>query len=100
MENTDFITKKETDFQDGEGLSKGDYIKTGASDNTLVLKVKGEDAILFTGNQFIVAHGIQKDGDKVHWTWGDYYNELPNDVFDKDRVMEEPEYEDDWDLEL
>lgn len=81
-------------------IKKGDYIKTGASENTLVLKVKDNDAILFTGNQFIVAHGIQKDGDKVHWTWGDYYNELPNDVFDKDRVMEEPEYEDDWDLEL
>lgn len=78
-------------------IKKGDYIKTGASDHTLVLKVKDEDAILFTGRQFIVAHGIQKEGDMAYWNWGEYYDELPENVFDNDRVAGESEYE--WDLE-
>lgn len=80
-------------------IKKGDYIKTGASENTLVLKVKDNDAILFTGNQFIVAHGIQKNGDRAYWMFGDYYDELPDEVFDKDKKMEE-EQENDWDMEL
>ena len=91
------------DNLEDDTLKKGDYIKTGASDHTLVLKVKDEDAILFTGCQFIVAHGIQKDGDKAHWNWGEYYYELPEDVFDKDRLKDESKEqlgnEDDWELE-
>ena len=91
------------DNLEDDTLKKGDYIKTGASDYTLVLKVKDEDAILFTGCQFIVAHGIQKEGDKAHWNWGEYYDELPVDVFDEDRLKDESkeqlEYEDDWELE-
>ena len=91
--------KKLNPPHDNDIIKKGDYVKTGTNDHTLVLKVKDDDAILFTGNQFIVAHGIEKVGDKAHWAYGDYYDELPDDVFDKDRVIEEPEYGDDWDLE-
>lgn len=70
-------------------IKKGNYIKTGASENTLVLKVKDNDAILFTGNQFIVAYGIQKAGDRAYWDYGDYYNELPENVFEKSKSMED-----------
>ena len=42
-------------------LKKGDIIKTSLGDNTMVLDVKDSQAILFTGNQFVLASGkIQK----------------------------------------
>lgn len=63
-------------------LNKGDVVKTSLSDSTLVLKIEGNDALLFTGRQFVVAHGVQKDNDKVFWNQGDYYDELPEDIFE------------------
>lgn len=77
------------DNLDDNIIQKGDYIKTGAGNNTLVLKIKDEDAILFTGREFIVAYGIQKEGDKAHWYWGKYYDELPEDVFERDKLKDE-----------
>lgn len=65
-------------------LNKGDVIKTSLSDSTMVLKVEGNDALLFTGRQFVVAHGVQKDHNGVFWNQGDYYDELPDDIFEGD----------------
>ncbi len=49
-------------------ISKGgDIIKTAWSPKTLVLKVESDNALLFDGEQFVVAHGIQKEGDNVFW---------------------------------
>lgn len=72
-------------------LSKGDVVKTSLSDSTLVLKVEGNDALLFTGRQFVVAHGVQKDNDEVFWNQGDYYDELPDNVFERSGQVEIPE---------
>lgn len=38
-------------------LKTGDIIKTELSDNTIVLKVSDDQAILFTGQQFVIASG-------------------------------------------
>lgn len=72
-------------------LSKGDVVKTSLSDSTLVLKVEGNEALLFTGSQFVVAHGVQKDHDGVFWNQGDYYDELPDNVFERGVQEEIPE---------
>lgn len=64
-------------------LKKGDVVKTSLSDSTLVLKVEKDDALLFTGSQFVVAHEVQKENDKVFWNQGDYCDELPDNVFEK-----------------
>lgn len=40
-------------------LKTGDIIKTELSDNTMVLKVNDDQAILFTGQQFVIAFGIK-----------------------------------------
>ncbi|WP_310444719.1 hypothetical protein [Tissierella sp.] len=67
------------------------------------MKIGDDDAILFTGHQFIVAHGIQKEGDKAFWNWGEYYDELPDEVFEKNRSKDESKeqlgLEDDWEIE-
>ncbi|QUH20389.1 hypothetical protein [Alkaliphilus sp. B6464] len=57
-------------------LSKGDIIKTSLSDSTMVLKVHEDEAILFSGRQFVVAHGIEIENGKLFWRQGDYYDEL------------------------
>lgn len=68
-------------------ISKGDIIKTALSDNTIVLKVESDNALLFTGSQFVVAHGIQKESDGlssiISWIQGTYYDELPDNMFDR-----------------
>ncbi len=71
-------------------LNKGDVVKTSLTDSTLVLKVEGDKALLFTGNQFVVAHGVQKENDHVFWLQGDYYDELPNNIFERDVQKEIP----------
>lgn len=80
-----------------DALKKGDIIKTALSDNTIVLKVEADNALLFSGRQFVVAHGIQKEDDYVSWGHGDYYNEL-DDVYIE--LEEEKELEDEWDMEM
>lgn len=70
-------------------LNKGDVVKTSLSNSSLVLKVEGNDALLFTGSQFVVAHGVQKGNDKVFWNQGDYYEELPDNIFEKDNEIKE-----------
>lgn len=62
-------------------VKKGDIIKTNASDRTMVLKANEQDALLFTGNQFIIANNIhpdQSEPDLMVWDHGKYYF----DIFD------------------
>lgn len=62
-------------------VKKGDIIKTHTSDRTMVLKVNENDALLFTGSQFIIANNIKPDpnnSDVIIWDQGKYYS----DIFD------------------
>lgn len=71
-------------------LKKGDIIKTSLGDNTMVLDVKDSQAILFTGNQFVLASGIKQNtkDEKFEWDHGKYVDDLKsislfqNDNFD------------------
>ena len=42
-------------------LEKGDIVKTALSENTTVLDVKDNQAILFSGTQFVLATGIKEN---------------------------------------
>ena len=55
-------------------LEKGDVIKTTLSDNTMVLDARDNQAILFTGNQFVIAPDIKFNGEKgiAEWDNGKY----------------------------
>ena len=59
-------------------LEKGDTIKTALSENTTVLDVKDNQAILFSGTQFVLATGIKenKKSGKFEWDNGRYANDL------------------------
>lgn len=59
-------------------LKKGDIIKTSLGDNTMVLDVKDSQAILFTGNQFVLASGIKQNtkNEKFEWSSGKYADDL------------------------
>ena len=50
-------------------LKKGDIIKTALGEHTTVLDVKKDQAVLFTGEQFVIASGIKenKENDKFEW---------------------------------
>lgn len=50
-----------------------------------MLAVKGEDALLFNGTQFVEAHGLGINQEKVFWNYGNYYNELPTNIFTKEK---------------
>ena len=102
-ESTDFFISQNSNYQDriknkvaeksGKyvenkkdiDITPGDVIKTSLSDETIVLAVKGEDALLFNGNQFVEAHGLGQNQEKVFWNYGHYHNELPTDIFKKDK---------------
>ena len=59
-------------------LEKGDIIKTALSENTTVLDVKDNQAVLFSGTQFVLATGIKenKESGKFEWDNGRYANDL------------------------
>ncbi len=59
-------------------LEKGDVIKTALSDNTTVLDVKDNQAIMFSGTQFVIATGIKasKESGKFEWDNGRYADDL------------------------
>ena len=59
-------------------LEKGDTIKTALSENITVLDVKDNQAILFSGTQFVLATGIKenKESGKFEWDNGRYANDL------------------------
>ena len=59
-------------------LKKGDIIKTILGEYTTVLDVKEDQAVLFTGEQFVIASGIKenKENGKFEWVNGRYANDL------------------------
>ena len=59
-------------------LKKGDIIKTALGEHTTVLDVKKNQAVLFTGEQFVIASGIKenKGNGKFEWVNGRYANDL------------------------
>ena len=59
-------------------LEKGDIVKTALSENTTVLDVKDNQAILFSGTQFVLATGIKenKKSGKFEWDNGRYADDL------------------------
>lgn len=59
-------------------LEKGDIVKTTLSENTTVLDVKDNQAILFSGTQFVLATGIKenKKSGKFEWDNGRYADDL------------------------
>ena len=67
-------------IQEGKNmrLEKGDTIKTALSENTTVLDVKDNQAILFSGTQFVLATGVKenKESGKFEWDNGRYANDL------------------------
>ncbi|MGP1611683.1 MAG: single-stranded DNA-binding protein [Catonella sp.] len=61
-------------------LEKGNIIKTDLSDNTIVLDMdnKQKQAVLFSGNQFVIASGIKENKEKGKFEWdnGRYANDI------------------------
>ena len=59
-------------------LKKGDIIKTALGEHTTVLDVKKNQAVLFSGEQFVIASGIKenKETGKFQWVNGRYANDL------------------------
>ena len=59
-------------------LEKGDIVKTALSENTTVLDVKDNQAILFSGTQFVLVTGMKenKESGKFEWDNGRYANDL------------------------
>ena len=59
-------------------LKKGDIIKTALGEHTTVLDVKKNQAVLFTGEQFLIVSGIKenKENGKFEWINGRYANDL------------------------
>ena len=59
-------------------LKKGDIIKTALGEHTTVLDVKKNQAVLFSGEQFVIASGIKenKETGKFEWVNGRYANDL------------------------
>jgi len=59
-------------------LKKGDIIKTALGEHTTVLDVKKNQAVLFSGEQFVIASGIKenKETGKFEWVNGRYVNDL------------------------
>lgn len=68
-----------------EAIKIGDVVKTSLSDSTMVLDVRGNNALLFNGRQFIEAYGVQSNNDKVFWGQGHYYDTIPSKIFDDNR---------------
>lgn len=59
-------------------LEKGDIVKTALSETTTVLDVKDNQAVLFSGTQFVLATRVKenKESGKFEWDNGRYANDL------------------------
>ncbi|MBU3194725.1 JAB domain-containing protein [Clostridium algidicarnis] len=76
-------------------LRVGDKIKTSLSDETIVLDIDKDNAVLFDGRQFVEVYGLQSNDEKFFWNHGNYSNSYPqkkdsnivdtlNNLIDKD----------------
>jgi len=91
--------KENKSIYDGEKaiVEVGDKIKTALSDETIVLDVDKDNAILFDGRQFVEVSGLQCDNDKFFWNQGNYSYEYPQKkdgtVIDKINKIVDEDYE-------
>ncbi|MCK9443267.1 MAG: hypothetical protein M0Q14_01840 [Tissierellaceae bacterium] len=63
-------------------LFTGDLVKTAISNQTLVLKAEGENALLFDlkDKKYVFAKGVENQNGCVFWLQGEYFNQLPLDL--------------------
>ena len=91
--------KEDKLIYDGEKaiVEVGDKIKTALSDETIVLDVDKDNAILFDGRQFVEVSGLQCDNDKFFWNQGNYSDSYPqkedSTIIDKINKMVDDDYE-------
>lgn len=91
--------KEDKLIYDGEKaiVEVGDKIKTALSDETIVLDVDKDNAILFDGRQFVEVFGLQCDNDKFFWNQGNYSDSYPQKkdgtVIDKINKIVDEDYE-------
>lgn len=58
-------------------LRVGDKIKTSLSDETIVLDIDKDNAVLFDGRQFVEVYGLQSNEEKFFWNHGNYSDHYP-----------------------
>jgi proteasome lid subunit RPN8/RPN11 len=93
------IVKEDKNIYDMEKvtLEVGDKIKTALSDETIVLDIDKDNAILFDGRQFVEVYGLQSDNGKFFWNHGNYSDSYPqkkdSQIIDTINKMIDEDYE-------
>ena len=93
------IVKEDKSIYDREKvtLEVGDKIKTALSDETIVLDIDKDNAILFDGRQFVEVYGLQSDNGKFFWNHGNYSDSYPqkkdSQIIDTINKMIDEDYE-------
>ena len=93
------IVKEDKSIYDREKvtLEVGDKIKTALSDETIVLDIDKDNAILFDGRQFVEIYGVQGDNGKFFWNHGNYSDSYPqkkdSQIIDTINKMIDEDYE-------
>ncbi|WP_414732305.1 leucine-rich repeat protein [Acetobacterium carbinolicum] len=99
------LSEKMKNYQDGikidqhpqcNVLRKGDIFQTNASDQTVVLDVNGNDALLFNGRQFIQATNIRQQEHGLQWDESQVYEQF----CDISKQQPEQSCEDEWEPEM
>ncbi|MGX6979334.1 JAB domain-containing protein [Vagococcus elongatus] len=96
QEQTGFLKEDKSIYNMAKDKPRvGDKIKTSLSDETIVLDIDKDNAILFDGRQFVEVYGLQSNDEKFFWNHGNYSNSYPqkkdsnivdtlNNLIDKD----------------
>lgn len=93
------IVKEDKSIYDREKvtLEVGDKIKTALSDETIVLDIDKDNAILFDGRQFVEVYGLQSVNGKFFWNHGNYSDSYPqkkdSQIIDTINKMIDEDYE-------
>ena len=93
------IVKEDKSIYDREKvtLEVGDKIKTALSDETIVLDIDKDNAILFDGRQFVEVYGLQGDNGQFFWNHGNYSDSYPqkkdSQIIDTINKMIDEDYE-------
>lgn len=93
------IVKEDKNIYDREKvtLEVGDKIKTALSDETIVLDIDKDNAILFDGRQFVEVYGLQSNNGKLFWNHGNYSDSYPqkkdSQIIDTINKMIDEDYE-------
>lgn len=93
------IVKEDKSIYDREKvtLEVGDKIKTALSDETIVLDIDKDNAILLDGRQFVEVYGLQSDNGKFFWNHGNYSDSYPqkkdSQIIDTINKMIDEDYE-------